>query len=118
VHNSADLWTPEGGWIVVDGDAPYGYSVTRRTLDPILRELAAETPGVELLAGWNAVGLVGNARPAGVEIEDRARECRALRARHHRELRPRCRSRSTRCRGRSFSPRCAHRPHQRHAVAG
>ena len=25
--------------------ARHGYSVTRRTLDPLLRELAAETPG-------------------------------------------------------------------------
>jgi menaquinone-9 beta-reductase len=81
VHNSADLWTREGGWVVVDGDAPYGYSVTRRTLDPILRRLAAETPGVELLAGWTAVGLIGDGRPAGVRIESREHERRELGAR-------------------------------------
>jgi menaquinone-9 beta-reductase len=81
VHNSADLWTREGGWVVVDGDAPYGYSVTRRTLDPILRTLAAETPGVELLAGWTAVGLIGDGRPAGVRIESREHERRELGAR-------------------------------------
>jgi flavin-dependent dehydrogenase len=81
VHNSADLWTHDGGWIVVDGDAPYGYSVTRRTLDPILRDLAAATPGVELLAGWTAVGLLGDGRPAGVEVEDRGHEHRELNAR-------------------------------------
>jgi hypothetical protein len=34
VHNSVDLWTHDSGWIVADGDASYGYSVTRRTLDP------------------------------------------------------------------------------------
>ncbi|HEV2923000.1 MAG TPA: NAD(P)/FAD-dependent oxidoreductase [Solirubrobacteraceae bacterium] len=81
VHNSVDLWTQDSGWIVADDGAPYGYSVTRRTLDPILRELAAETPGVELLAGWTAVGLLGDRQPAGVEIEDRRHEHRELKAR-------------------------------------
>src|SRR3954469_6162267 len=59
VHNSIDLWTPYSGWIRALGDSPYGYSVTRRTLDPILRRKAAETPGVELMTGQAAVGLVG-----------------------------------------------------------
>jgi len=63
------------------GDAPYGYNVTRRTLDPILRKLAAETPGVELLTGWSAVGLHGGGQPAGVAIEDRGHEHRELNAR-------------------------------------
>jgi flavin-dependent dehydrogenase len=81
VHNSADLWTPGSGWVVVDGDAPYGYSVTRRALDPILREMAAGTPGVELLAGWTAVGLLGKGRPAGVRIEDRKHSRRDVGAR-------------------------------------
>jgi flavin-dependent dehydrogenase len=80
VHNSVDLWTRPSGWIVADGDAPHGYSVTRRTLDPLLRELAAETPGVELIAGWTAVGLLGNGRPAGVRIEDRAHATREVKA--------------------------------------
>jgi flavin-dependent dehydrogenase len=82
VHNIIDLWTREGGWIVnEDGVAPHGYNITRRTLDPILRELAAETPGVDLLAGWTAVGLLGGGRPQGVELEDRARSRRRLAAR-------------------------------------
>jgi len=81
VHNSIDLWTAASGWIVADGDAPFGYSVTRRTLDPILRRLAADTDGVELLAGWSAVGLIGDDRPRGVEIENTRHERRALRAR-------------------------------------
>jgi hypothetical protein len=50
---------------------PTEYSVTRRTLDPILRKLAADTPGFELIAGWTAVGLLGDGRPAGVLIERR-----------------------------------------------
>ena len=81
VHNSIDLWTEDSGWIVGGDDAPYGYSVTRRTLDPLLRELAADTPGVELLAGWSAVGLLGEGRPTGVAIEDRKHKRRELTAR-------------------------------------
>jgi 2-polyprenyl-6-methoxyphenol hydroxylase-like FAD-dependent oxidoreductase len=82
VHNSVDLWTPFGGWISLgDSDAPYGYSVTRRTLDPMLRQLAANTPGVELIAGWTARGLLGDGRPAGVEIEDHTHARRQIRAR-------------------------------------
>ena len=81
VHNSVDVWTRDSGWIVADGEAPYGYSVTRRTLDPILRKLAADTPGVELLAGWTAIGLLGGDRPVGVVIEDREHERRDVNAR-------------------------------------
>ena len=51
--------------MVSEGDRPYGYSITRRSLDPMLRRLAADTPGVEMLAGWTAVGLRGGDRPAG-----------------------------------------------------
>jgi flavin-dependent dehydrogenase len=81
VHNSIDLWTPYGGWIRSPGDAPYGYSITRRKLDPLLRSLAAETPGVELLAGQSAVGVLGNGRASGVELEDASRARRRVTAR-------------------------------------
>jgi menaquinone-9 beta-reductase len=82
VHNSIDLWTRDSGWIGLgDVEAPYGYSITRRSLDPILRKLAADTPGVELIAGWTAVGLLGGARPGGVEIEDRGHNRRRVKAR-------------------------------------
>jgi 2-polyprenyl-6-methoxyphenol hydroxylase-like FAD-dependent oxidoreductase len=81
VHNSIDLWTRASGWILADRDAaPYGYSITRRTLDPILRQLAADTPGVELMSGWTTVGLLGEGRPEGVRVEDRHREQRDVRA--------------------------------------
>src|SRR3954468_18489595 len=39
-------WSPHGGWMRFPADGAYGYGVTRRTLDPMLRTLAAETPGV------------------------------------------------------------------------
>ena len=34
--------------------SPYGYNVRRETLDPILRDLAGETPGVDLRRGHSA----------------------------------------------------------------
>jgi flavin-dependent dehydrogenase len=81
LFNSIDVWTPFGGWIRLPPGTEGGYSLTRRTLDPILRRLAAETPGVELLAGETVVGLVGDGQITGVEIEGRARERRELPAR-------------------------------------
>lgn len=77
VRNSIDLWTPYSGWIHHRGDTPYGYNVTRWVLDPLLRRLTAETPGVELLTGWNATELLDR----GVAVEDRARTRRELRGR-------------------------------------
>jgi menaquinone-9 beta-reductase len=82
VRNSIDLWTPYGGWIRHRGDTPYGYNVTREVLDPLLRRMTAETPGVELLLGSSATELLasGNGAP-GVVVEDRHRARRTLRAR-------------------------------------
>jgi flavin-dependent dehydrogenase len=81
VRNSVDVWTPYGGWINTPKNAPHGYSITRRTLDPILRRLAAETPGVDYMPGQTVVGILGDGRPAGVEVEDHARARRRLRTR-------------------------------------
>jgi menaquinone-9 beta-reductase len=80
VHNGIDLWTPYGGWLETPADVPYGYSVTRRTLDPILRKLAADTPGVDYMPGQTVVGLLGNGRVEGIELEDNARARRRLTA--------------------------------------
>ena len=80
VRNSIDLWTPYGGWIRSRGGTPYGYNVTRQVLDPLLRRMTAETPGVELLPGYTATELLANGSP-GVVVEDRQHARRALRAR-------------------------------------
>jgi 2-polyprenyl-6-methoxyphenol hydroxylase-like FAD-dependent oxidoreductase len=80
VHNSIDFWAPHGGWIVARLKG-FGYSLTRRELDPMLRRLAAETPGVALLAGWTAIGQLGEGRPRGVRIENSAHEVHEVRAR-------------------------------------
>jgi 2-polyprenyl-6-methoxyphenol hydroxylase-like FAD-dependent oxidoreductase len=83
VRNCIDVWTRAGGWIVQGDDAPYGYSVTRRTLDPLLRRLAADTPGVELMLGWTATSVErdGAGRPNGITIEDRSHARRWISAR-------------------------------------
>jgi flavin-dependent dehydrogenase len=82
VRTGARFWTPYGGWFDLPDDLGEGWGVTRRTLDPLLRSLAAETPGVELLPSWTARRLVvEGGRPAGVEVEDRARRVRTIRAR-------------------------------------
>ena len=76
-------WTRHGGWMLVPEGTPYGYGVTRRTLDPMLRELAASTPGVEVLTGRGVVGLErdGDGRPAGVTVETPRHQREEIRAR-------------------------------------
>jgi 2-polyprenyl-6-methoxyphenol hydroxylase-like FAD-dependent oxidoreductase len=81
IHNSAEIWTRHGGWIPAADVGPYGYSLTRQKLDPMLRTLATETPGVELLSGWTATGLRGGDRPSGITIEDGTHESRQIDAR-------------------------------------
>src|SRR3954471_24289977 len=52
-------------------DTPRGYALSRRRLDPLLRELATGTPGVEYLPGHTVVGVLGAGRVEGVETETR-----------------------------------------------
>jgi len=60
----------------------YGYDLRRQELDPMLRELAVETPGVQLMLGQDVTGLVrSNGRPAGVRVVDRERRERDVTAR-------------------------------------
>ena len=86
IRNGADVWT-RYGWIrpELGGDyrhPRYGYDIRRLKLDPMLRELAVETPGVELMLGQGVTGLVrSNGRPAGVRAVDRGRNERDVRAR-------------------------------------
>ncbi len=81
-RTGAEFWTPYGGWFALPDDAPGGWGATRRTLDPVLRDLAANTPGVKFFPGQTATRvLFDDARPAGVEIEDRNRRAHPIRAR-------------------------------------
>jgi 2-polyprenyl-6-methoxyphenol hydroxylase-like FAD-dependent oxidoreductase len=81
VRSRAAAWTPHGGWLRFPPDAPPGYGITRRSLDPIVRELAAATPGVELFPGQTVVRLLGDSeRIGGVEVESPDHTRRSLAA--------------------------------------
>jgi flavin-dependent dehydrogenase len=81
VRSRAAAWTPYGGWLRFPADAPRGYGITRRSLDPIVRELAVETAGVEYFPGQTVVRLLGDrGRAEGVEVESPDHKRRALRA--------------------------------------
>ncbi len=61
------IWT-ESGWIVPRQlhDVPPAISLRRSKLDPLLRDIAAHTPGVDLLMGHKVVDLVQNGSVTGV----------------------------------------------------
>jgi 2-polyprenyl-6-methoxyphenol hydroxylase-like FAD-dependent oxidoreductase len=66
LRNGLDVWT-EGGWYATPDDA-YGYNLRREKLDPMLRELAARTPNVDVRQGVTADAVLrdGAGRPAGL----------------------------------------------------
>jgi flavin-dependent dehydrogenase len=75
VRNSVDTWSPYG-WVTAErfaaGLDQHGYNIRRSVLDPMLRELAAATPGVDLLLGHKVVDLIGEGdRTDGVVARDR-----------------------------------------------
>jgi menaquinone-9 beta-reductase len=92
--NDMNIWT-RYGWISVTRewlespmrDHP-AWNIRRETFDPMLRELAAETEGVELLLGHTAAALLhnggttakGGARVSGVLVRERDGSERELRA--------------------------------------
>ena len=77
-----ELWTAYGGSLRLPDDVPDGWGVTRRTLDPLLRELTVNTAGVEFFPGWTAREvLTDRTRPVWVEIEDRNHRTLKIRAR-------------------------------------
>lgn len=61
------------GWIDPPPDrAGYAVNLRRERLDPLVREAAAATPGVELMLGRTVKGLLRDGDAvAGVEVEDR-----------------------------------------------
>jgi flavin-dependent dehydrogenase len=76
VPNSMAVWS-RYGWInaAPPADHPYpvtGYNITRRRLDPMVRELAGDTDGVDLMLGHTAIDLEWHrGRVAGVQVRDR-----------------------------------------------
>ena len=82
VRAGVAFWSPHSEWIRLPDDMPRAWGVTRRTLDPLVRELAAGTPGVELLLGQTVVDLVrDHGRPAGVRLNGTDGRGRVVRAR-------------------------------------
>ncbi len=80
-----EAWTP-WGWISppdpTPGTIPPDINVRRQTLDPILRELAASTSGVRLMLGHSFQRVMHErGRTVGVEVSDRDRRSRTIRAR-------------------------------------
>ena len=86
VRNSLDTWT-RWGWIRAPepdngSTPPYGYSIRRQTLDPILRAMASGTEGVELMLGNSAERLTrAGGRFTGVVVKGRDGRERELSAR-------------------------------------
>jgi 2-polyprenyl-6-methoxyphenol hydroxylase-like FAD-dependent oxidoreductase len=75
------LWTRWGRVEIRDSLLPPAVNIRREVLDPMLRRRAAETPGVELMAGWTATAiLTDDGRATGIEVTDRSRARTTLRA--------------------------------------
>jgi 2-polyprenyl-6-methoxyphenol hydroxylase-like FAD-dependent oxidoreductase len=75
VRSRARIWTRYGGWV----DPPErssvasGVNLRREVLDPLLREIAASTPGVELMLGFGAQELERDGeRITGVVVRERS----------------------------------------------
>jgi menaquinone-9 beta-reductase len=74
VRSRTRIWT-RWGWIVPPADSvvPPCVNLRRERLDPLLRGIAAETPGVELILGATVDRLLfDDGRACGVETTDRA----------------------------------------------
>jgi 2-polyprenyl-6-methoxyphenol hydroxylase-like FAD-dependent oxidoreductase len=93
VRSRGRIWT-RWGWIVGprDSSVPSGVNLRRSALDPLLRTMAAETPGVEMMLGRTAeellsgegeriAGAVRGTPAGGIEVRDRAGGRERVRAR-------------------------------------
>jgi 2-polyprenyl-6-methoxyphenol hydroxylase-like FAD-dependent oxidoreductase len=83
VRSQMEFWT-RYGWIRHDPASQtktHGYSVRRQTLDPIVRRLTSETPGVELMLGSTVEDLLKEGkRFVGVRLRDRQGKTSELRS--------------------------------------
>jgi flavin-dependent dehydrogenase len=84
VRSRPAAWSQYGGWMQFTDATPHGYALSRRRLDPLLRKLATDTPGVEYLPSQTVVGLLGgdgSGRVGGVETASPDGERRRISAR-------------------------------------
>ena len=85
VRDSFEMWT-NGAWMRPPTDRVFGpgtalgYSVRRKTLDPLLRRLALATPGVELMLGERVTAARVDHDEVRVDVVGEAGRTRALRA--------------------------------------
>ncbi len=85
VPNEIDVWT-RWGWIRAPKNLPHGYNIRREVLDPMLRRLAIQTPGVTFMPGQTVHRLLGEGgngagRIIGVGVRDRSGGVRNIPAR-------------------------------------
>ncbi len=84
VRSRVRLHTDGGGWVAPDehGDVPAGVNLRRQVLDPLIRDRAARTPGVELMLGRTVTELLHDGGSvSGVLARDRGGSELSLRAR-------------------------------------
>lgn len=86
VRSRGRIWT-RWGWIVPPADMPLARSlnIRRQLIDPFMRQLAAQTPGVEPMLGYSLQELIrtegtGSGDVAGAVVSDRTGNTMALRA--------------------------------------
>jgi 2-polyprenyl-6-methoxyphenol hydroxylase-like FAD-dependent oxidoreductase len=85
VRSRARMWT-RWGWLEPPrrSSVPSGVNLRRQILDPLVRRIAAETPGVELMLGQTAEELLPDPSTpgsvGGVQVRDREGTRRRLRA--------------------------------------
>ncbi len=81
VRSRARAWTRWGIIQAPPEHASYAVNLRREALDPLVREAAAETPGVELMLGRAATGLLRDGETfTGAVVRDREGEEAELRA--------------------------------------
>ena len=85
VRNGAEFWT-RWGWIrtrdTANDPRPYGYSLRRQKLDPLLRGMAMNTAGVDYFPGESATALTEDGgRVAGLTMQNGAGRSHEIRAR-------------------------------------
>jgi 2-polyprenyl-6-methoxyphenol hydroxylase-like FAD-dependent oxidoreductase len=83
LHSRARIWT-RFGWIQPphESSLPSGLNLRRELLDPMVRQMAAETPGVELILGHTVQQLIrDDDRVIGAQARDAHNRTVTLRAR-------------------------------------
>ena len=86
IPNTVENWT-QWGWIRSHRQPgieplPYGYNIQRKKLDPMVRNLALSTPGVDYLPGYSVRQLIRQERRiAGVTVKERGGQTYSIQAR-------------------------------------